>query len=116
MQITGSIKSVHSLEKILTTAFNSICIKDGSGWLAGENSKTFTRIHELYPDGGNPFQRTVWLRFTYCLQDDRAEMKVSRQDVARFLKAITKRNIRLGTNGGDNGKASAKARESSQVR
>jgi len=116
MQITGSIKSVYSLEEMLTTAFDSICIKDGSGWLSGGSSKTFTRIHELYPDSGNLFQRTVWLRFTYCLQDDKAEMKVSSRDVGRFLKAITERNIRLGTNGGNNGKASAKARESSQVR
>jgi len=106
MQITGSIKSIYSLEKMLTTAFDSICIKDGSGWLSGGSSKTFTRIHELYPDHGNIFQRTVWLRFTYCLQDDRAEMKVSRRDVERFLKAIAERNIRLGINGGNNGKAS----------
>lgn len=95
MQIVGSIKSIWELERMLTTSFDSICIKDGGGWLRGGRSQTFTRIYELYPDHGNPFQHTVWLRFTYCLRDGKGEMKVSRRDVERFLRAIAERNIRL---------------------
>ena len=103
MEIKGSIKSINSLEQLLTTTFDSLCVKDGGGWLPGGSSKTYTKIQELYPDRGNIFQHTVWLRFTYCLQDGKAEMKVSKKDVGRFLKILAERNIKL--NGGNNAEA-----------
>jgi len=98
MEIKGSIKSIHELEQILTQAFDYLVVKDGGAWLPGGASKTFTRIIELYPDRLNPFQATVWLRFTYCLQDGTAEMKISSRDVKRFMRIIRERNIRLRLN------------------
>ena len=110
MEIRGSIQEINKMEKRLTKAFNHICVKDGSSWLDGYKPKTFTRIQELYPDSANPLQHTVWLRFTYCLTTGRAQMQVSSRDVARFMRAIAERNIRLGLNGEQNNKEEAQIR------
>ncbi len=89
MEIRGSIKSIHQLEQIFTRSFKHITVKGNA------DSKTFTRIQEIYPDGANPFQPTVWLRFTYCLHDGTAQMKVSQRDVGRFMKILAERKIRI---------------------
>jgi hypothetical protein len=91
LEIKGSIKRIYELEQIFTSGFKHITVKGSA------DSKTFTRIQEIYPDGSNPFQPTVWLRFTYCLHDGTAQMKVSRRDVGRFLKVIAERNIKLNS-------------------